>query len=155
LAERGSPAIAVVRAHQPEGVARQKISSERTGESATARLNANGSILPDSLQKAAATLAEASRISLDQFIAAAVGDNVGGFCAAAGLVPDSPVVAAVRRPYGSMSVPNAEIQEAGLANGDPEARYWRRPSAAARDVRRAATIKKRSAKFPYFYRTES
>ena len=65
-----------------------------------------------------------------------------------GSMADSPFVAAVRRLY--RSTPNEEIQGDGLANGDPdEARYWRRPKVAPPNVRRAAIIKKRSAKFPW------
>jgi hypothetical protein len=48
-----------------------------------------------------------------------------------------------------MSLPNEGIQEGGLANGHPEARYWRRPKVTPPNVRRAAIVKKRSAKFPY------
>jgi predicted HicB family RNase H-like nuclease len=146
LAERASPAIAVVRSRQPEGVTHETSFSERTDETvATVRANGNGSILPDPLQKAAAELAAASGLSLNQFIAAAVAEKVG----AVESMPDSPLVAAVRRPYGSMAATNGEILEDGLANGDPEARYWSRPKVSRPNVRRAAIIKKRSAKFPY------
>jgi hypothetical protein len=60
---------------------------------------------------------------------------------------ESPLVAAVRRPYRSMAVPSEGIQD-GLANGDPnEARYWRRPKVTPPNVRGPAIIRKRSAKF--------
>ena len=150
LAERESPAVAVVRSRQHEGLARQRISSERTDEAvATAAVDTYRSILPVRLQKTASEFAAASGLSLNQFIAdavaAAVADKVGG---AVGSMADSPFVAAVRRPY--RSTPNEEIQGDGLANGDPdEARYWRRPKVTPPNVRRAAIIKKRSAKFPW------
>jgi hypothetical protein len=150
MAEQESAAVAVVRSRQHEGLARQRISSERTDETvATAAVDTYRSILPVRLQKAASEFAAASGLSLNQFIAdavaAAVADKVGG---AVGSMADSPFVAAVRRPY--RSTPNEEIQGDGLANGDPdEARYWRRPKVTPPNVRRAAIMKKRSAKFPW------
>ena len=146
LTERESAAIAVVPSRQSERIT---ASSEHTDEAvAPVRADGNGSVLPDSLQKAASELAKAGGVSLDEFIAAAVADKVGAVCAALESMPDSPFVAAVRRPYGSIAVPNEEIQEGGLANGG-EARYWRRPKVTPPNVRRAAIIKKRSAKFPW------
>jgi integrase len=149
LAERGSPAVAVVRSKQTGGVTHTS-SSKRTDEVvATVTADADGSILPDLLQKAASELAKATGLSLDQFIAAAVADKVGVLRAAMESMPELPLVAAVRRPYGSMAATNGEILEDGLANGDPEARYWSRPKVSRPNVRRAAIIKKRSAQFPY------
>jgi integrase len=170
LASRESPAIAVVHSHRPEGVAHQEISSERSDESvATVTADTYRSIFPDPLQTAASELAKASGVSLDQFIAAAVADKVGVLRAAMGSTPDSPVVAAVRRSSGFMSIglekdneapnrlPSPEIKEEGLANGDPAetcngARYWRRPTVTPPNVRRAAIIKRRSSKFPWVER---
>ena len=155
LAERGSPSIAVVRSRQYEGVARPRISAARTdGSVATVNEDAKESILPDPPQKAAAELAEASGLSLDQFIAAAVADKVGAVCAAAESMPDSAFVAAVRRDGKSRAVGVAkENQGEGLAKGD-SARYWieprysRRRSLTAPRFRRATIIKNRSSKSP-------
>jgi hypothetical protein len=73
LTERESPAIAVVRREQPEGVTRRGISSERTDEAvATAAVDTYRSIFPVRLQKAASEFAAASGLSLNQFIADAV-----------------------------------------------------------------------------------
>ena len=170
LASRESPAIAVVHSQRPEGVGRQEISSERSDESvATVTADTYKSIFPDPLQTAASELAKASGVSLDQFITAAVADKVGVLRAAMGWMPDSPAVAAVRRPSSFMAIgleknneaanrlPSQEIKEDGLANGDPakacnEARYWRRPTVTPPNVRRAAIIKKRSSKFPWVER---
>jgi hypothetical protein len=86
-----------------------------------------------------------------------------------GSMSDSPLVAAARRPYGSIAIglekddeapnclPSQEIKEDGLGSDDPpkgwnEARYWRRPTVAPPNVRRAAIIKKRSSKFPWVER---
>jgi predicted HicB family RNase H-like nuclease len=147
LAERGSPAIAVVRSRQPEGVTHETSSSERTDETvATVRASVNGSILSDSLQEAASELATASGLSLNQFIAAAVADKVRS-------VPDSPVVAAVRRPGKSGGVGLAEENKGeGSAKGDSvrewmETRYSRRQTLTAPHFRRAAIIRNRSSKF--------
>jgi hypothetical protein len=52
-----------------------------------------------------------------------------------------------------MNVTNKYFQ-GGLAKGDlDEALFWRRPAVTPPNVRRAAIIKKRSAKFPYIDRT--
>jgi integrase len=152
LAERASPAIAVVRKEQPGGVTCETIASEWTDQAvATVRKDTFVSILPDPLQKAASELATASGSSLNQFIAAAVAEKIDLMRASGlGSMPDSPFVAAVRRPSGPMSLPNEGIQEGGLANGESnQARYWRRPKVTPPNVRRAAIVKKRSAKFPY------
>jgi hypothetical protein len=116
-------------------------------------VDAKRPILPDPLQKAAAELAEASGISFNQFIAAAVADKVGTIRAAMGSMTDSPLVPAVRRSYGSVAMGSGKEVEAiqdGLAKGDlDEASFWRRPKVTPPNVRRAAIIKKRSAKFPW------
>ena len=152
LTERESAAIAVVPSRQSE---RNTTSSEHTDEAvAPVRADGNGSVLPDSLQKAASELAKAGGVSLDEFIAAAVADKVGAVCAALESMPDSPFVAAVRRPGQSSAVGVAkENQGEGLAKGD-SARYWieprysRRRSLTAPHFRRAAIIKNRSSKSP-------
>jgi hypothetical protein len=145
------------------------VSSLHSATVSTVRADTYRSILPDRLQGAASEIAKASGVSLDQFITAAVADKVGVLRAAMGSIPDSPVVAAVRRPYGLMAIgsekdngslnrlPRQEIKEDGLANGDParacnEVRYWRRPTVIPPNVRRAAIIKKRSSKFPWVER---
>ena len=73
MAEQESAAVAVVRSRQHEGLARQRISSERTDETvATAAVDTYRSIFPVRLQKAASEFAAASGLSLNQFIADAV-----------------------------------------------------------------------------------
>jgi integrase len=174
LAERASPAIAVVHSSTGHAVrapcprmapASQACEPDSpSGLSSVATPVANNptnerdeQVLPGSVKNAAEELAKAAGISLDQFIAnavaAAVAEKVGLMrTSQVGLVPDSPLVAAVRRPYGPIAMGSGKEVEAiqgGLAKGDlDEALFWRRPAVTPPNVRRAAIIKKRSAKFP-------
>jgi hypothetical protein len=100
---------------------------------ATVNVDAKGSILPEPLQKAAAELAEASGISLDQFIAAAMADKVEARRTEVGTIADSPIVATVRRD----GLLNCTRRVIGVGK-----------RSVRRNVRRAAIVKKRSAKFP-------
>jgi hypothetical protein len=98
-------------------------------------------------------IAEANGFSLDQFIAnavaGAVADKVGGVGAEARSMPDSPLVAATRRPGKSVAAGLAEQnKEAGWAKCDSVMRYSRRQTLTAPRFRRAAIIRNRSSKSP-------
>lgn len=83
LVARGSPAMAVVRACSPPSGSRTKRSSIRCDirvANNPARIG-DEQVLPSSVKDAAAELAKAYGVSLDQFVAAAVQEKVASLCA--------------------------------------------------------------------------
>jgi len=147
LAERGSPAIAVVRSSSSGHAVRAPC--PRMAPASQARGPDSPSEFSEQLREFVATLPVA-RLSAAQ-IGEAVAEMIDLMrTSGMGSMPDSPIVAAVRRPYGPMSLPNEGIQESSLANGESnQARYWRKPKVTPPNARRAAIVKKRSAKFPW------
>ena len=164
LAERASPAIAVVRSRQAEGL--QKTTHPGRSEEKSGRADEDAhpvsypSSLPSSLRGAAAKLAEAAGVSLDQFIAAAVAEKVVS-ARRSGPISD-PDIDADDLLLGAHLSPDAQYQpgtggfDAGeSAPGWDDARYWRWPTVTPPKVRRAEIIKRRAAKFPWVEQTDS
>jgi hypothetical protein len=158
LAERGSPAIAVVRSspsgHAVRAPCPRMASTNQAREPDSSSGLPPAATLPVAIRDAAAKLAYADGISLDQFIAAAVAGEVQARRTDVGTISDSPIVAAVRRPGKSVAVGFAEENKGeGSAKGDSvrewmEMRYSRRQTLTAPRFRRAANIRGRSSKFP-------
>jgi hypothetical protein len=162
LAERASPAIAVVRSRN-----QQERIGQRTPIAAVRKSLANvvgddthrghgPSILPTSLKKAAMELAKTDGVSLDQFIAAAVAEKVNSAAWRSRSISVNPHVDVEPLLLGahlSTSLqyePGAGGFEVGeSAPGWDDARYWRWPTVTPPKVRRAEIIKRRSAKFPW------
>jgi hypothetical protein len=172
LAERASPAVAVVRSHQPEGVTQHKTPPDRSDQDlAKVDGQTHPPILPHSLKRMAAEFAKADGVSLDQFIAAAVAEKVGSLRAAALSSMRVPQSAGIARTLsGSIAVnPHTgddallfdahfshryDSAEHRLEAGDPspgwsDSRYWRWPSVTPPKVPRAEIIKRCSSKFPW------
>jgi integrase len=157
LAERGSPAIAVVRRSQPEGVQR-RLHTVRSGRIAKTD---EQTILPDALTKAATELAGADGVSLDQFIEAAVAEKISSTRAAnktrrSGHISVNPDIDTDALLLGAHLSPSALYKPGagGLAAGESapgwdDARYWRWPTVTPPKVRRSEIIKRRAAKFPW------
>jgi integrase len=157
LAERASPAIAVVRRCQPEGVKR----SLHTGRSGGRIVKADEQIiLPDSLRKAATALAGADGVSLDQFIAAAIAEKIdsvraagqarGSGCISNPLIDDEALLLGAHLSADAQYQPGGGGFEAGeSAPGWDDKRYWRWPTVTPPKVRRSEIIKRRAAKFPW------
>ena len=152
LAERASPAIAVVRSSQPEGV-QHALPFVRSGEKIVkvdedTDPGSYPSLLPNSLKKVAAELAKADGVSLEQFISAAVAERIGSLRA-----PVPPLVAVARR-AGPVTVnPHKDNPESSV--GWSDSRYWRWPAVTPPKVRRSEIIKRRAAKFPWIEQTDS
>jgi hypothetical protein len=158
LAERASPAIAVVRRRQPEGVKRGLYTVRSGGRIAKTD---EQTILPDSLRKAATELAGADGISLDQFIAAAVAERIHSIRATETTrrlapvsvnphIDDEALLLGAHLSADAQYQPGAGGFEAGESSpGWDDARYWRWPTVRPPKVRRAEIIKKMSAKFPW------
>jgi hypothetical protein len=177
LTSRGSPAVAVVRSRQSEGVTKHMPPTDQSDET-TAKTDERTylRILPISLKKAAAELAKADGVSLDQFIAAAVAEKVGSLRASiVDSMREPQLAATARRSTGAIAFSpqmgsdpltldehvshrrRYEALEPGSEAGDPgpgwsDSRYWRWPSVTPPKVPRAEIIKRRSSKFPWVER---
>ena len=158
LAERASPAIAVVRRSQPEGMKLRLHTVRSGGRIAKAD---EQTILPDSLKKAATELAGADGISLDQFIAAAVAERIHSIRATETtrrlapvsvnpLIDDEALLLGAHLSADAQYQPGTGGFDAGeSAPGWDDARYWRWPTITPPKVRRSEIIKRRAAKFPW------
>jgi hypothetical protein len=174
LAERASPAIAVVRrSGQPDG-AKSTVPAYYPGEAPAKQdddtpADVHPSIFHNSLMKAASQLAKDNGVSLDQFIATAVAEKVDSLRRA-----QEPLLAATTPRFSGPVTGNPhcdndlifgarmrrEVAEGGIEPGDSrpgwdDMRYWRWPSVTPPPVRRAEIIKRRAAKFPWIDQTDS
>jgi integrase len=160
LAERASPAIAVVRSSQPEGV-QHALPIVRSGEKIMkvdedTDPGSYPSLLPNSLKKVAAELAKADGVSLDQFIAAAVAEKVRDTASRSRSINGNASADELTLLLGAHLSPSLQYEPGagGLAAGESapgwdDARYWRWPTVTPPKVRRSEIIKRRAAKFPW------
>jgi integrase len=173
LESRASPAIAVVRSRTSQERLSQLTPIARAQETlAKVRrddTNPSGDppLLPISLKNAAAELASADGISLDQFIAAAVAEKIHSIRATETTrrfapvsvnphIDDEAPLLGARLSADAQYEPGTGGFEAGeSAPGWDDARYWRWPTVTPPKVRRSEIIKRRAAKFPWIDQTDS